>query len=341
MSERSTFDVTWKAIGKILVAAALVWVWLQLWQFVMVIIIAIVMAVAIDPIVKKLEARGVPRGLGAFGLVLLLAAIAVGMIAASWVSITQQSKFILQNITGFSEQIRATFPAIDQIMPAAQGGSGNGLSQYAMGFGRSFATAAGMFVVALVLTVYLLIEWKTTLEWAIAFVPAQHRQKVRRTLSEARETVYRYVVGNAITSLITAVATFIVLIVLKVPAALVLAIIAGLLDFIPIVGFLLSLGVTALLAATVSMTALIGVVAFYFLFNAIENYFIMPKVYGHELALSNLAVLIAVAVGGQLGGVMGALLALPIAATYPTVERIWLKQRLTEDAVEVHKRLSA
>ncbi len=82
MSDRSTFDVTWKAIGKILVAAALVWVWLQLWQFVMVIIIAIVMAVALDPVVKKLEARGVPRGVGAFGLVLLLAAIAVGMIAA-------------------------------------------------------------------------------------------------------------------------------------------------------------------------------------------------------------------------------------------------------------------
>jgi len=67
----------------------------------------------------------------------------------------------------------------------------------------------------------------------------------------------------------------------------------------------------------------------------------MPRVYGHELALSNLAVLIAVAVGGQLGGVMGALLALPIAAIYPTVERIWLRQRLSDDTVEVHQRLSA
>jgi predicted PurR-regulated permease PerM len=198
-----------------------------------------------------------------------------------------------------------------------------------------------MFVVALVLTVYLLIEWKSTLEWTIAFVPPEHRQKVRRTLSEARETVSGYVIGNATTSLITAVATFIALIALKVPAALMLAIIAGLLDFIPIVGFLLSLGVTALLAATVSMTALLGVVAFYLAFNAIENYVIMPAIYGRELALSNLAVLIAVAVGGQLGGVMGALLALPIAAIYPTVERIWLRQRLSDDTVEVHQRLSA
>jgi predicted PurR-regulated permease PerM len=67
----------------------------------------------------------------------------------------------------------------------------------------------------------------------------------------------------------------------------------------------------------------------------------MPKVYGRELELSKLAVLIAVAVGGQLGGVMGALLALPIAAIYPIIERIWLREQLEADTVEIHKRLSA
>ena len=198
-----------------------------------------------------------------------------------------------------------------------------------------------MFVVALVLTVYLLIEWKSTVEWLMAFVPQDQRPKVRRTLADARATVFSYVVGNALTSVITAVATFVALVVLKVPAALVLAIIAGLFDFIPVVGFMLSLGITALLAATVSMTAVWGVIAFYVVFNAVENYFIAPKIYGHELELSKLAVLIAVAVGGQLGGVMGALLALPIAAVYPTIERLWLRDQLNSDTVEIHKRLSA
>lgn len=61
MSVRS-FDVSWRAIGKILIAAALVWAWLQLWQFVLVIMMAMVMAVAIDPAVRMLEERGVPLG---------------------------------------------------------------------------------------------------------------------------------------------------------------------------------------------------------------------------------------------------------------------------------------
>jgi predicted PurR-regulated permease PerM len=126
-----------------------------------------------------------------------------------------------------------------------------------------------------------------------------------------------------------------------VPAALVLAIIAGVFDLVPVIGFFMSLAVSGLLAATVSPTALIGVVLFYVLFNAIESYFINPRVYGHELKMSKLAVLIAVAVGGQLGGVMGVLLALPLAAIYPAIERIWLREHVGDETVEKHQRLSA
>lgn len=335
-----TFDVSWRALAKILVAAALVWAWLQLWQFVMVIAIAIVMAVALDPVVRTLEARGVPRWAGAVGFVLLLAAVLAGIIAASWVSISEQAELIAQNLRDFHQQVRASIPAIDRLTSSAQEGS-SGIGQYAITLGRSTAHAIAMFVLAVVMTVYLLIEWQPTLEWLMAFVPPQHRQKVRRTLAESRVTVFQYVVGNVITSVMTAAATFSALVALKVPAALVLAIIAGVFDLVPIVGFLMSLAVSALLAATVSMTALIGVVVFYVLFNAVESYFINPRVYGHGLKMSKLAVLIAVAVGAQLAGVMGALLALPIAAIYPAIERIWLREQLSDDTVDRHERLSA
>ena len=334
---RRLFDVSWRAILKLIAAAALVWAWFQLWQFVMVIIVAITIAVALDPVVRALERRNVPRWLGASAAVFLIAATAAGMLALSWVSITQQSRFLIDHITDSYRNLRASFPAIERLVPAQQ----DGLAQYALSFTRSAAHAVGMFVVALVLTVYFLIEWKRTLEWVLAFVPQAHRPKARRTLTEVRAAVFSYVVGNALTSLITAVATFIALVALNVPAALVLAIIAGLFDFIPIVGFFLSLGVTAVAAATVSTQALLAVIAFYIVFNAVENYFIAPKIYGRELQVSKLAVLITVAIGGQLAGVMGALLALPIAATYPIVERLWLRDQLGEDTVDIHKRLSA
>jgi predicted PurR-regulated permease PerM len=336
-SERSSFDVSWRTIARILVAAALVWVWLQLWQFLMVIVVAIVMAVALNPPVRWLEARQVPRGVGAFAVALFLAAVVAGLVAASWVTVQDQSRLIVDRLGEFANQLRSSVPLLPNLMPAGGEGASGGLGQYALGVARSASSAIGMIVLAFVLTVYLLIEWKPTLEWIVAFIPERHRPRVRRTLEEARDILYRYAVGNVIASSITGVVTFVVLTSLSVPAALVLAIVSGLLNLIPVIGFILSAVLAAVLAATVSTKVLLLVIAFYLLFNVVESYLITPKVFGHELEMSDLAVLIAVIVGAQLGGVMGALLALPLAAIYPTIERIWLRRTLSPDTVERHR----
>ena len=73
--------------------------------------------------------------------------------------------------------------------------------------------------------------------------------------------------------------------------------------------------------------------------DMVENYLIGPKVYGGQLRLSNLAVLLAFAVGAELFGILGALLALPVAAMYPCVEDVWLRDYLGRDAVETHRRI--
>jgi len=95
-----------------------------------------------------------------------------------------------------------------------------------------------------------------------------------------------------------------------------------------------------LLALTVSGTTAIAVAALYVGYHLLENYLIAPKVYGDHLCLSDVAVLLAFAVGAQLGGVIGALVALPIAAAYPAVERIWLTPYLSDDVAEEHARVS-
>ena len=338
---RSFFDVSWRAIGKVLIALALVWAWFQVWQFLMVIIVSIVIAVALDPAVRWLERHRLSRSAASVGVVLLVTAVIVAMVAASWVTLRAQSRLVFQRLTESVDQLRASFPMLEYLVPSGTEGGADGVTQYAVSLARSTTTAVGMFVLALVLTVYLLMEWKATLEWLMAFVPERHRTKTRRTLTDAREIVYRYVVGNVIASVITAIVTYIVLAWLNVPAALMLALISGALNFIPVIGFILSSVLAAMLAATVSMNVLLGVIAFYLIFNTIESYLIAPKVFGYEMELSSLAVLVAVIVGAELAGVMGALLALPIAAIYPTIERIWLRERLNSDTVEIHQKLSA
>jgi predicted PurR-regulated permease PerM len=338
---RNLFDLSWRAIAKVLVAAALVWAWFQLWQFVMVMIVSIIMAIALDPSVRWLERRRLSRSMGSVVVMLLVSAVLMAMIAASWMTLRDQSQLIVQRLTESIEQLRTSIPILQHVFPTGGEGASGGVSSYVVGFARSATTAIGMIVLALALTVYLLIEWKRTLEWLMAFVPERHRSKARKTLEEARGIVFHYAVGNAISSAITGIVTYAVLAWLGVPAALMLALISGMLNFIPVIGFILSSVLAAMLAATVSPNVLLMVVAFYLVFNLIESYLIAPKVFGHEMELSNLAVIVAVIVGAELGGVMGGLLALPVAAVYPTIERIWLRDRLVSDTVETHKRISA
>jgi predicted PurR-regulated permease PerM len=148
-----------------------------------------------------------------------------------------------------------------------------------------------------------------------------------------------YVIGNVATSVFATVVVFIALSLLHVPAALLLALLAGVFDFVPVFGFICSALPAVLLALTRSVGLGIAVAAIYLAYHTAENYYIGPRVYGDQLKLSNLAVILAFAVGAAIGGLAGALLALPIAALYPVVERVWLKDYLNRDAVETHQRM--
>jgi predicted PurR-regulated permease PerM len=97
-------------------------------------------------------------------------------------------------------------------------------------------------------------------------------------------------------------------------------------DFIPVLGFYLSVLPAMMMAATVSPRIALAMIPIYLSYDFIENYLIAPRIYGDRLRLSKVAVLLAFAVGAQLAGVVGAVLALPLAATFPVIDRLWLRR---------------
>ncbi len=129
----------------------------------------------------------------------------------------------------------------------------------------------------------------------------------------------------------------IVLSLLHVPGALSLAILAGLLDILPIIGFIISTVPAFLLGLSVSPKTAVIVLILYLLFHVFENYFIVPKVYGKNLRLSTLTVLLGLLVGMLLAGIPGTLAALPVIASYAAIERIWLKPFLRDGVSEKHE----
>jgi predicted PurR-regulated permease PerM len=213
------------------------------------------------------------------------------------------------------------------------------IAGYAIRLGGVLVNAVLGSVVAFILTIYFLIEGRRTWQWLVAYAPRRNRQRVEETADAACAAVLHYVVGNVATSIFAGVTVLIALSLLHVPAALLLAVLAGVCDFVPVLGFIVSAVPAVLLALTVSPATAVIVAVVYASYHMAENYLIGPLVYGGQLRLSNLVVLLAFAVGAELFGIIGALLALPVAAMYPCVEDIWLRDYLARDAVDTHRRI--
>jgi predicted PurR-regulated permease PerM len=186
---------------------------------------------------------------------------------------------------------------------------------------------------------YFLIEGGETRDWLMAFVPTARRPRVEQTLAECERVIFAYVAGNVMTSICATAVVGISMALLGVPAALLLAVLAGVCDFIPVIGFIASSVPAILLGLTVSSKTAVIVALIFVAYHTAENYVIGPWAYGDRLKLSNVAVVVAFVVGAEIAGVIGALIALPIAAVYPAIERIWLRERLPEETVVEHREI--
>jgi predicted PurR-regulated permease PerM len=335
---RLSLELPWATLLKIVAAAALVAVLVRVWYILTLILIAIIIAVGLQPAVAWLERRGFARWVAATAVVLLLSAAIVGFLAITWTSISGQALDVGQHIARVEREALQQLPTpVAKVIQRSGGPDASTLASYAASFGRSLLGAIAAFLLSSVLVLYLLIEAVPTYRWVRGFLPEELRPRFDRTASSARDVASAYIVANFVTSVLAGLYTFTWLSLLHVPAALVLAVLAFVCDFLPVVGFFLGCIPAMVMAATVSPTLALVMIPVYGTYHFIENYVIGPKIYGGRLRLSNVAVLVAFAIGAELGGVAGALLAMPIAATYPTIEKLWLRDKLGDDVVAEHE----
>jgi predicted PurR-regulated permease PerM len=192
-----------------------------------------------------------------------------------------------------------------------------------------------------VLVLYLLLDGKSVYAWLLAYVPREHRKKMAQTIPEVSDVVVAYVQGQLLISSLYGLYTFTVLTVLGVPASVPLALLAAAGDVVPVLGFIVSLTPAVLLALTVSPLSAGVVIILYGLYHLLENSVIIPRVYGKRLRLSGLAVLVTLIAAGSLFGIPGVLLGLPVVAAYPIIERVWLRDSLSEEVLKDHSALEA
>jgi predicted PurR-regulated permease PerM len=143
------------------------------------------------------------------------------------------------------------------------------------------------------------------------------------------------VTGNLAISLIAGIVTTFVLLLLGVPYAIALGLLVALLDLIPLAGATIAAVIVTTVGFLDSTTSGIILLVFFIVYQQLENHVLQPVVYGRTVQLSPLAVLIAVLIGAELAGVIGALAAIPVAGTIQVVFLDWLKHRRGRRAGEI------
>ncbi len=302
----------------------------------------VLMAVTVNPAVCWLERRRWPRWAASLAVCGVLLVLSLGFFWMTWASLSEQVTLLWSRLDASGRELSELVPEwlLSMVVPSASSASSY-VASYGFRIAQSTVAAVGVGFLGFILMIYFLIEGRATRDWLMAFVPLQYRSRAEQTLTESERVIVGYAVGNGITSIVAFAFTWVVLWWLEVPAALLLAVMAGLSDFVPVAGFVVSAVPAILIALTVSGTTALLVAAAYIFYNTVETYLLSPWAYGNRLNLSNLAIIIAFAVGAQVAGVIGALIALPVAALYPTIERLWLRHTVGEATIVEHEALQS
>jgi predicted PurR-regulated permease PerM len=331
---RARLEVPPRTIATVAIGLLLIWLLIQLSSVLLQVFLALLLTAALDPLVTRLERRGWKRSTAVAALLILIFGTLLGVLALAVPAMVREAQQFANDLPTYVERTRPYFKNHPEDFARLQDFANRRAQDpslylsHAEAVGRGIVSAVTQLLLLITMTAYLLIaDGERTLFWIFRYLPVSQRPKIRQALPEISRVVSAYLVGQLITSALFAAFVLVVCLALGVPQPILLALLAFVADAIPIVGALIATAPAVLLALTVSPTAAAIVLVLYVVYQQFENHFIVPRVYKNALRMSSFGVLIAVAIGAQLLGIIGALIALPVAAAIPVIERIWREEQ--------------
>jgi predicted PurR-regulated permease PerM len=305
------------------------------------ILVAAVLAIGLDPPVRRLERLRMPRGwavlvivLAVFGFLVLFSSLVVPPLVSQVRELTANiPDYIerLQNQSGFFGGLERKYHLSDRLqdltsrLPSIASASFGTI----LGITKSIASLIFNTLTVGVLTVYFLLAVPRMRRFGDSLLTGRTRARDVQMFEESIDRIGGYVSGNIGISIIAGVSSYIFLRIAGVPFAAALALWVAIADLIPTVGAILGALVAGTVAAFSGLGTFIATIIFFVAYQQLENYVIAPRVMSRTVDLSPAAVLVSVLIGGSLGGLAGALLALPLAAAVKVILReVWLGDRL-------------
>lgn len=303
-------------------AVALAYLVVAAFQILVLIGLAFFLAVGLDAGVKWLFEHGVPRW--AAIIIVLLAAFGVFALFLTFavpVAVTQASN-LAKEIPGYLHTLESRhttagklnykYHIISRIQKVLQG-SGTSFGSV-VGAGEVVLDLVGAVILVVILTVYLLVDLPRVKRGLYQLAPRARRARMVLLTDAILDGVGGYVLGNIFTSIVAGLGTLVWALALGIPYATFLGLLVALLDLIPIVGSTIGGIIVSLVALTVSFPLAVASAVFYIVYRFLEDYLLTPRVMAHTVAVPALITVVATVIGGALLGIIGALVAIPVAA---------------------------
>lgn len=284
--------------------------------------LALFIAIGLDPVIDFLIRRGLRRGLAVgivtIGFVLLIA----GFVLAAVSPISHEVSMLIKN-----------YPKYKANLIAGKGWAGKlavkfHLTSYlkgkskikipaggVLGAGKEILTLGVATISVAALTIYFLIALPGVKKLWLSLIPRSRRERTNLLTDEVFSRVGGFMLGNLLTSLISGIGTYVWLLIFGVPDPLLLALVVALFDLIPMVGSTIAGIIVSLVAFSKGIPIGIATVGFYVVYRYLEDYLVNPRVMKHTVKVTPGLTIIATLIGGTLLGLVGALVAIPVAAT--------------------------
>ncbi len=339
-------------LGIILAAAAALTFLYLAWHVVTWILISLFLALALNPAVEFFEKQGLRRGMASF-IVFFIALIAFGALGTLLIPplVTQITNFIeavpdliddLIAGRGSLGFLQEDYQLVDRVREAIEDQGAGGVLGLTTA-GLALARGVISFVVGVVaiafLTFFMLLEGPRMVRRFAEFLPENVRPRWERVSRDIYRTVGGYVTGNLLISLIAGLVSAGVLFLLGSDYAVALAVLVAVLDLVPLAGATLA----AVIVSTVGFIELgwargVILIGFFIVYQQLENHILQPVIYGRTVQLSPLTVLVAVLIGAELVGILGALAAIPTAGIIQALFRellVWRREALVPPGTDV------
>lgn len=285
--------------------------------------LATFLAIGLSPAVDWLVRRRLPRWSAVLVVLFAIVVLVGGFVAAAVPPLVEQANHFVQVLPTLWQEMRNHSSLIGRIndrfhlqqrLTSSVSGSASTLLTGVIGAGQMVFSALVSTVTVVVLTIYFLADMPRIRRTFYRLVPASRRPRAILIGDEIFTRIGGFVLGNLITSLIAGVATFLWAVVTGIPYALLLGLFVAIMDLIPVVGSTLAGLVVALVALTVSFPLALATGGYIIVYRLLEDYLLVPRIIGKTVRVPAITTVVAVLVGGALLGIIGALVAIPVAA---------------------------